>query len=559
MHLLEGVEINNFLNLRSAKLENFTDFNIIVGPNNSGKTSILRGITLLERINIESSNNFPCKTCQSFFNGTSILSLNGEINQREKYLNKHKVEISYKFNYDEIEGVLPYLKKELEETLNGPLANLTQEQMTEQVNQLRDSKDSKRIQDSTYLEQTYKLKTHARKEFAEPKIVLKETPDRRLQSEHLSFLLNKRFSDDILKTIVFCPDERLDIYKGKSVPDFIRSKNLSASEQTVMVRLLKELVDLKLHDMRQNMELIRLVESARFDTAISEQGSGVKSLICLFADILAGTKNKILLIDEPELGLNQSGKQAFLKFLLSNSQEKQVFIATHDPTFVNPVLWGNRNVSVFLFSVIDEKFVKINLRESKADPNTFAGYLPHTTSIKEFHIYVEGSLDVYNLQIFIERYVKMNFENWYEIINKIGIYHLAGGFWCHLLYTIPEKPYFSIVILDGDKRKEAGEVIKKYDAIKPNKFRFFSSIDDLKKLSYRKKSYEDIPIPVLCLKKSEIEEYLEPKPALKENGPFIAQQMKDVPEEISEILSVAFKLAQISFSTVSKQSNNRDL
>jgi predicted ATP-dependent endonuclease of OLD family len=537
------------------------DLNVIIGPNNYGKTSILRAIDLLQRIGFgRYSGSFDCKTCESFFGSTeSLLSLSGEITDRERFLNKYNPRIIFTFDIEEIERTLPYLTKERDETLSGALSPSETEihdkigEIRNQIEQFKKTKDLRTIQQINDLERMVasneaelQVRGHVRKDFPEPKIVLKQIQDKRLGTEHVSFLFNRKFMEDVLRTMIFCPDARLDIYKGANVPDYIRSKNLPTSEQTVMVQFLKDFVDLKLVDMRQNMDLIRIVEGTRFDTTIAEQGSGVKSLICLVADILAGAKNKILLIDEPELGLNPSGKQAFLKFLLGQSREKQIFIATHDPTFVNPLIWGNLGVSVYVYSVAESKFVKVNLEESKTDPSTFAGYLPHTTSLKQVHIYVEGSRDVYIFQIFLERYVKENFENWYEIINRIGIYHLAGDFWSHLLYTIPEKPYFSIVVLDGDKKKLASDVLKKHDAIKKNRFRFFSSISEMKKLSHRYKTLEkDTPFPVICLQRAEIEDYLEPKPASKEHGPLVAQQMKYVPEEIAQIFSVTFKFAGI--------------
>jgi AAA15 family ATPase/GTPase len=540
------------------------DLNVIIGPNNCGKTSTLRAINLLERISFgRYSDSSSCKTCESLFNSGSVLSLIGEITDRERFLNKNNPRIVFTFNVKEIERTLPYLTKDRDETLNGALSP-SESEIRDEIARIRNeieefqkskdpSKDPKILSQINDLrrmaegrEAELKVKSHVRKEFAEPKIVLKQIKEKKLGTEHVSFLFNLKFMEDVLKTMIFCPDARLNVYKGIDVPSYIRSKNLAANEQTVLVQFLKDLVDLKLADVRQNMDLIRVVEGTRFDTTIAEQGSGVKSLICLVVDILAGTQNKILLIDEPELGLNPSGKQAFLRFLLGQSKEKQVFIATHDPTFVNPLLWRMQDVSVYVYSVAESKFVRVNLEESKTDPNTFAGYLPHTTSLKQVHIYVEGSRDVYIYQIFLEKYVKEKFENWYEIINRIGIYHLAGDFWSHLLYTIPKKPYFSIVILDGDKKQLASDVVRKYDAIEKNRFRFFSSIYEIKKLRDRQKMLEeDIPFPVVCLQRLEIEDYLDPKPAVKELGPSVAQQMKYVPEEIAQIFSVTFRFADI--------------
>ena len=548
MRLLQKIEINNYLSLKNVQLENLMDLNIIIGPNNCGKTSILRGINLLQRIKFDRYGVDSCKLCQSVLGSVnSLLTLDGEIGERERYLNKHETRIVFTFDAEEIERLLPHLITERNEILAGALAHPPEIEGRKEIDRLRESRDMKAVDQARELAgDIYTRRAHISKEFAEPRIVLKQSQNMKLRTEHLSYLINRGFREDVLQTIIFCPDERLNNYKGADIPTYILSKNFPASQQTVMVQFLREFVDLKIADMRQNMDLIRIVEDDKFDTKVAEQGSGVKSLICLVADILAGTQNKILLIDEPELGLNPSGKQAFLKFLLQQSGEKQIFIATHDPTFVNPVLWGNQGVSVYLYSVVDSKFVKVNLTESKTDPNTFAGYLPHTTSLKQIHIYVEGSLDVYIFQIFLEKYVKEAFQNWYEITNMVGIYHLAGDFWSHLLYTIPEYPYFSIVVLDGDKKVLASSIPKKYDAIKKNRFRFFSSITEVERLLHgRKEPENDIPFPVVCLQRSEIEDYLEPKPALKEHGPLVAQEMKIVPEEIAQIFSTMFRLAGI--------------
>lgn len=550
MHLLQDIEINNFLNLKSARLEKLMDLNVIIGPNNCGKTSILRGIALLQRISIGKWANNPiaCPACSSLYTSSNLFSVDGEITEREKFLYKHDAKFMFTFTLEEIERVLPYLINERNKVLEDLGTPENDSAIHAEIERLN-SKNQKDVLDKVALERL-SAPIHAKEEFAKPRVLLRQV-ERHLKTEHLSFLLSQKFSEEVLKTIIFCPDARLDTYKGMSVPDYIRSKNFPATEQTVMINFLKDFVDLKLADMRQNMDLIRIVEDRRFDTTIAEQGSGVKSLICLVADILAGSQNKILLIDEPELGLNPAGKQALLRFLLGQCGQKQVFITTHDPTFVNPLLWGNQGVSVYLYSVTEGKFVRINLNESKIDPNTFAGYLPHTTSLKKVHLYVEGSLDVYIFQIFLERYLKENFENWWEIINSVGIYHLAGDFWSHLLYTIPDRPYFSIVILDGDKTKIARNVVEKYDKLNRN-FKFFNSISEIRKLGYASKSPKTLPFPVYCLERSKIEEYLEPKPALKAHGPLVAESMNKVPEEIAQLFSLIFKLARVEGTIKSK-------
>lgn len=46
MEKLRWLEIENYRGIRAAKLENFGDFNVIVGKNNTGKSTILESIYL---------------------------------------------------------------------------------------------------------------------------------------------------------------------------------------------------------------------------------------------------------------------------------------------------------------------------------------------------------------------------------------------------------------------------------------------------------------------------------------------------------------------------------
>ena len=538
MHFLKYIRLNNYLNLKHAKLEGLKDLNIIIGPNNCGKTSVLRGISLLQKIRFgKYPPSIDCKDCREGYDkSANILAISGELDEREGYLGKPKAKIVFRFDIDEIEKSFPNIIEKRDNILN-----------EDDVFALI---ESDKAEDSEMYELFNASIKHRKSEFAKANIILKEKTNRKLVPEHISFLIDKEFRRKILQHILLCPDARLQNYKGVSIPEHIRAKNLSTTENSRLIGFLRDFVDPNLTDIRQNLELIRDMEGNRFDTAIAEQGSGVKSLICLVADILSEKQTKILLIDEPELGLNPSGKHAFLKFLLEQTKNKQIFLATHDPTFVNPVLSNRENVSVYLFSIINNEFVKVDLAQSKQDPNTFAGFLPHTTSLKQVHIYVEGTYDVYIFQMFLDKYVKKRFkEDWHRILNKIGIFHLGGDFWSHLLYTIPKSPYSSIVILDGDKEEIAKQVVSKYATIEKDRFQVFDSLDELKNEKKQKKPIIPTPCPVYCLKRPKIEEYLETRlgtmPISKEEGPAIAYEMKDVPTEIEVLFDAIFQMAGV--------------
>lgn len=522
MQWLKNIQLQNYRNLNHASLKDLGDFNIIIGPNNCGKTSLLKAINVFKTIEVgRVTPDYYCKICHTAFNNiTNLKSLRILMEERDKHLGTNKIQLIFDFNKSGMEKIVPDFSK---------------------IGAVFGGKGV-----------TSNLQNHLIEIFEKAQLDIKENETRNLIASHISPFISNDVIKNVLNHTLFCPDTRLQSYAGVDFPKFIVDKDLEAQDKVEIVKIVGAIVDPKITSMRQSNKLVKLFGTKRFTTTISEQGSGVRSLICLVVDILSEKETKILLVDEPELGLNPSSKQIFLKFLLEQSKDKQVFLATHDPTFVNPVLWRDENVSVYLFSEVKEDFVKVDLNESKEDPNTFAGYLPHTTSLKEIHIYVEGSLDVYIFQEFLGKYCQKRFENWQQTMNKVGIYHLAGDFWTHLLYTIAKRPYTSVIILDGDKKEIASEAIGK---IKDKRFLIrgysdekFDLITEITTI-YDKYVEEGIRIPSVCpvfiLKKSEIEDYLNPRPEPKSEGPNIAHNMKEVPEEIEEIFNETFGLADL--------------
>jgi predicted ATP-dependent endonuclease of OLD family len=382
-------------------------------------------------------------------------------------------------------------------------------------------------------------------EYIKDEIVMKNKEgESTLYAEHLSPFIEEGIIDEIKKSILYCPEKRLQSYKGKEFAEYIRERQLSIAQKRKWIDFLQKVIDPKIDDERYE-RLIRKIDGEDFETEISKQGSGVRSLICLAIDILFNPEKRIVLIDEPELGLNPFVKQEFLSFLLNESKEKQIFIATQDPTFVNPILWKDNNVSVYFYSAINEDFIKIDLKQNKEDPDVFAGYMPHTTSLKNIHIYVEGTSDVYIFQILLEKYLKKYYHvNWFEKISRVGIYHLCGDFWSHLLYTIPKPPYKCMIILDGDKRDKVGEICKKYSEVKVNtsQFIFCKTIEDLRK------NFGGEKHPIYCLEENCIEKYLmsgfDCSKILGYNkklgGPQIAEKLPEVPREIENIFDIIF-------------------
>ncbi len=511
MIIFREIEIRNYRNIKHAELKQLRDLNIIIGPNNCGKTNLLEFIQSLEKLEL-GGYEYLCPECKEFRESDSdIMCLTLTHGHNDFYLKDRGTQMMVELSLDE-----------------------------EQIKQL-----VPRVLEK----QKEKLKNASCRQISDSIVMEKLRDAYGLNAKHFSIFIHNDIIDEIKRTILYCPEQRLQNYKEKDFEEYIREKELRSSQKRKWIDFLNKIVDAKIDDEKYE-KLIRKVDGEDFETPLSEQGSGVRSLACLAVDILF-SDTKIVLIDEPELGLNPLVKQEFLNFLLEESKGRQIFIATQDPTFVNPILWKDRNdrVSVYFYSPIKEKFIKIDLKQNQEDPNTFAGYLPHTTSLKDIHLYVEGTSDVYIFQILLEKHLKEKWhKNWFEIMNKVGIYHLNGDNWSHFLYTIPKTPYRCAVILDGDKQKTtekatAEEVCAKYNTITINasKFKFCKTIEDMKN-TFGKGSH-----PVYCLKEDCIEKYFihdfdcanSPRDYRKKrDGPREAEELKELPPEIMDIFEV---------------------
>ena len=507
MIILENIEIKNFRNIKHSSLRGLKDLNIIVGPNNSGKTNVLVLIDLLRGLTVGSAYKFLCDTCNKFKEAKGEFgSLFFPVKSTDFYRKQQQNEIVVKLTFSEegIEELIPGILDKMRALLRENPCNS-----------------------------------------AEDAITLRSVgPEGRLIAEHASPFIHEDIINEFRDWILYIPEDRIKGYKGINVDDYVREKGISGARMWKLIDLIKGIVDARIHDYNTySLTLRREINGVDLEVSISEQGSGVRSLVSLAIDLLSSENSRIILIDEPELGLNPHSRQEFLKFLinLAKDYQRQIFIATHDPTFVNPNLFSRDEASVYLFSPIKDEFVKIDLYQNKEDPHIFAGFLPHTVSMKKIHLYVEGTSDAYVFMVFLDRFLRDYCpDNWYKVQGMIGIFHLGGDFWSHLLYTIPKKPYRCVVVLDGEKRRELPRIKEKYDSSKVNgpEFRIVKSPDDIQKTMW----YDETHHPIYCLKREKIEDYLFDGPPPEDydkvrDAPKAAEKLPDLPDEIKGLLS----------------------
>ncbi len=509
MKVLEKLEIENYRNLKSFKLDDLGDLNILIGPNNSGKTGILQGI---EKILKRMSRGPPrCKECK---NKDGLGGINIFFDQSDFY---------HGDNGNQFKGKL----KPAKDVINKWNENANHK--TESSEKLKNAEANYDPNDDIEL-------------FASP-------GEFTALSSHNTPIFTIFSIDWLQKSCLYIPSDRMNNRKTdnkeiKAISEYIKSLNLKDRDRDLLRTKVSELVEPRFSDWL-DMDLMEDAGSSQFRSNFDIQGSGLKALVTIVADILF-KKESVILIDEPELGLNPFVKQRFLKFLIEKSQDKQIFIATQDSTFLNPTIWNvgqnGGDISVYLYSPQSGTFEKIDTANISGHSGIFAGYLPQTVSLKDIHIYLEGPSDAYIFQIFLEKYLRKNIpEEWFIIFNRIGIFYLGGGLYQHLLYTIPEFPYRAAVILDGDKRNTIKEMLKSYNSSKipKSELKYADNPNEVGTLLAQKK------VPVYRWKENCIEAYLGLDcEKLSENynkvkdGPEIADGLADIPQEINDLIEV---------------------
>lgn len=564
--ILETAHVNHFRNIRSASLSGMGDLNVIIGPNNSGKTNLLELLSL-EGLSV-TPDTFPhCSSCGNISRELRKLNrfcrCSWSFTAEDMHLYRQYPRISYAFSKgSSLYYWLKYGPSHMsllsqDEEFSDLATKWVEHGFTPGLLEFNGKIYPNFFHDfekrySKLLSQILS-RTEKGASVASHVGVLRDSlftvelkhleGDAAGFSTHASLLLDrdpeteKSPLDIIRSRVLLCKEGRLEVYMGEPISGYVKKKNLAGAEIKALSRFLAQIVDPDIRDFRS--ETWNLIFGS-FEDSISDQGSGVRSVVCLATDILRAPEGSVILIDEPELGLHPAAKQALLSYLLEMARDKQVFIATHDPCFTNPTLWKHLDVrvEVFFYSSLKNKFIKLDRTTIERDPGRFAGILPQSSTPQLHHLYVEGPSDICILEIFANKHFRMKHpRGWHRILHDLGIFHLGGDVWQHLLYTVPMSPFKCIIVLDGDKRELAKQVCKTYlEATRKlpgmSKFEFCEKTEDLESLVHDESVH-----PVYSLSRNSLPDYLNLTSEERNESSFVkaAEETDTVPKEIAEI------------------------
>ena len=123
MIIFNEIKTRNFRNIKYVTLENLRDLNILIGPNNCGKTNMLELINYFSKLNYGRAYGYLCPQCNHFAKINKLEGVSIYLNNSDFYLKKDprksKIEIRISLNKTSIEKLIPRVLAKQENAIKG--------------------------------------------------------------------------------------------------------------------------------------------------------------------------------------------------------------------------------------------------------------------------------------------------------------------------------------------------------------------------------------------------------------------------------------------------------
>ena len=279
-------------------------------------------------------------------------------------------------------------------------------------------------------------------------------------------------------------------------------------------------------------------------------GDGIINVFFLIEKLFESKKGDLIVIDEPELSLHPSLQKNVLKKLLKVSKDRQIIISTHSPYFIDSkaIINGAKLIRIVKKEEGIECYSLNNVEIFKKSMENFSN--PHILGLVAKEIFfsgdkiilVEGQEDVVYYKKIFDEFINVDAEN--DLKEKTEkVKNFLFGWGCggaenarNILEMFREFGYKKIFcILDGDKKDKMKGLKKEYP-----EYRFTTiSKDDIRdKKGKLKKKEIDIIFEIFNSEKNEnkrkkLENLGSKEGLVKENGDFKNDESK---EEMKELI-----------------------
>lgn len=339
---LHKVTIKNYRSIRRKTTLELTEFTSLIGPNNEGKTNILRALTIAfavihnwKRIK-ENSNSLEGTKARRFLEDLKIDSAIGLVSD---YLYSRDYPKNSKSKEPtEIELRFELTPEELTEFRN--LTNLRNNEEIPLIVRISKQKLSLHVKKQGLGGTTYNKKIHDVAKFIDERIGFMSVPAIRDANQMLN--VAREFAQAHLSESLSQDEEYAELLEKLNNIEDLYLKTLSRSITEQIKGYANNITSVQLipTHRRSTIPLIDHLEiTDDVVTSSTEKGEGLQSLIAIgliqeATRHLSNHKAYILAIDEPEAHLHPDAIRIINNTLRQLAQSQQVIVATHSPILV---------------------------------------------------------------------------------------------------------------------------------------------------------------------------------------------------------------------------------
>ncbi len=334
---IKELNIENFKGITSLVIKP-TKINIIVGKNNTGKTSLLEAMDLLfNNEDFSKYGNYLHDIINYNYESSEIKAkiINGDTNELDLKIEKADfIEGFEKFKKEMIQQITSYWKKNPDEN-----PKLKETELDKIFNELIDEPE---------------IKDLFSKNLRITRGNIKEILNYYFISDYRRYILPMRLIDKLFRKhnikIGFLASALTEKTNQKENAD----RNVFYIRRLLQYKIDK--TDVKILDRVENIikekSLIKNLRRLQFDKVLFENekevaylflGDGFKALVALLWELSSDNlNNNILLLDEPDIHLHPGYINELIRIILTFAMEFniQFFIATHNSDFISEILEG---------------------------------------------------------------------------------------------------------------------------------------------------------------------------------------------------------------------------
>ncbi len=393
---IENIKIKNFKNLKSININNIGDINIIVGRNNTGKTSLLQAIMLAEYpeyFPIDYINRYHLNSIDNLINYSSKSSTI-EITVNKPVDNRLHIEINRPKIGESIEVITEALKQNLKKNLNYALKTGIKRSGKEIKKPLQDEEIDVSINNyiqenmETIVNNIHKdIVIKGRYYFSIEMIELMENIMQQIMEKYKISSTFRILPGNVWGEVAYLPFRNsyrvLPFTKNKEMRSF-NNKDIILINPKIRIQDLNnnETLSLKIENLIKENGILPDMERFSFKNLVFNvdgefkevpfqlMGEGFQVLISLISQILSCQNKRtkpVILIEEPEVHMHPGYIDEFVNYVMSFyiNNNVQFFISTHSDDFINGFL--NNDLKPEIKSKIEKGFRVFRLNEIEGE------------------------------------------------------------------------------------------------------------------------------------------------------------------------------------------------